>query len=532
MKAKVKLDKDALLGGLIAHGEKIAFGVFILMFVLLCVGALKQSPYDKTPDKFTGEVKRVDAAVQNATFDPAKELANLPKVVEIKTSEIPATKYPPFRICEVQAQGGSQRRGEPKFLTVHDLHAGTEYGAVEMKAAAQANVQPGMQQNRQAAAAGIQGKQWAVITALVPSPQQVKEYRNTFANAPQGKRDIPRWRSFEVQRQEGEGPWAPLKLQTADAARGVEVATEPETPEYRNLTLIKEVCESPPKLIGKPHDHSIVHPKTAELAVERAANPAVPRPTPIMNSPNQGAPVLTAGAARAQDAAPEHTTEQMFRFFDYTVQPGKSYRYKVRLVLENPNYDLQRYMVKDGEMIKGVTRASDWSEASPVVNVPPASSILAGPVERARGSTQDTMAQVIVRLWEPATAVDALKFGRIWRGHMVNYMEDVPVIPPGSGKVETQTVHFKTNLVVVDMTGGESLPVHRGRSPGRMLVMGPSGELEVKSELEDLDSFENELDRVAELNKPADPPPPPPKNNDDGKDGKKDRDRRGDRKRN
>ena len=44
----------------------------------------------------------------------------------------------------------------------------------------------------------------------------------------------------------------------------------------------------------------------------------------------------------------------MFRCFDYTVQPGKSYRYKVRLVLENPNWDLAKYMVENAEMLKAV----------------------------------------------------------------------------------------------------------------------------------------------------------------------------------
>jgi hypothetical protein len=502
MKVKVKLDKDAILGGLIAHGEKIAFGVFLLMFVLLCFGALKQSPYDKTPDKFIAEANRVEQLVSNAVLPPDTERKKLPPVVVIETTEIPVETYATTKgINEPPGQSGSQRRGEPKYLAVQDLQVGTEYGAVAVKPAGApaGNVKQAAPVAQPVPGGDIQGKQWAVITGVVPSPQQVKEYRSTFAGAPQPGHDLPQWRKFEVQRQEGEGPWTPLNLQAIEAAEPAHVVAEPEAPELKNFTSIPQVCHPAPKMVNdKLHDKSIMHPKIAALAAEGVKPLAQPV---INNNPN---------GPRGPEILPEHATEQLFRCFDYTVQPGKSYRYKVQLVLLNPNYGLQRYEVKNGEMLKVSTRASAWSEPSPVLNVPAASSILAGPVERAKSPSQEAMSQSILRMWNPERAIDALKFSRLWRGQVANYSVNTPVKPPEGGKAAEELVHFKTDLVLIDMAGGESLPTYRGRSPGRMLLLSPTGELDVKSELVDSNSFDSEVDRIATLAKEAAPEPEPP----------------------
>jgi hypothetical protein len=537
MKVKVKLDKDALLGGLIAHGEKIAFGVFMLMFLLLCFGALKQSPYDKTPEKFISEATRVDQLVNSASLPRDIEARKLPPVVIIEPKEISKEVYAINKpINEPPGQSGSERRGEPKFLTVQDLQVGAEYGAVTVKpvadpAAGAARPLPGGAAPPPVAVSEIQGKQWAVITGVIPTPQQLKEYRSTFSNSPQPKLDVPRWRRFEVQRQEGDGAWTPLNLQMVEGGRTMQVVTVPEPPEFKNLMLLSQLCQPAPSLIGKSHDHAIIHPKIAELAPEHGGAAGLkPLANPVMNA-NQPGQMGPPGAAKIQENLPEFAVDQMFRCFDYTVQPGKSYRYKVRLLLENPNYDLPRYLVREAEMIKSSTRPSDWSEPSPVVNVPPASSILAGPVERPRSLSQEATCQSVLRMWDPARAVDALKFSRLWRGQMANYTVDTPLLKPSTGKVETETVNFQTNLVLIDMAGGESLPTYRGRSPGRMLLLSPTGELDVKSELTDVSTFDSELDRIAELAKAANPEPEPkaPASKPEEEDGKKRRD--GDRER-
>jgi hypothetical protein len=358
---------------------------------------------------------------------------------------------------------------------------------VSIKPAAAAAPVAGGPPQQQAAVTDFEGRQWAVVTGVIPSPQQAKEYRNTFANAPQPQHDSPRWKKFEVQRQEGEGPWTPLNL---DAGDHQQVVPEPD-PYEKTFAAIRELCHPAPKMIGKEHDKSILHPKVVQAAADLGDKPAA--------RPGANQPLATPAAVRAPEAPTQFLTEQLFRCFDYSVQPGKSYRYKVRLVLENPNRDLQRYEVKDGEMLKGSTRYSPWSEPSPVVSIPEASSLLAGAIERPRNQSQEAKAEVVVRMWDPVRGVDALKFARLYRGYMANFNEDTPFPDNVNGNVVSELVNFKTNLALIDLAGGDSLPSYRGRSPGRLLLLSPSGELTVKSELSDIDTFDSELTRITDL---------------------------------
>ncbi|HEY2838911.1 MAG TPA: hypothetical protein VGJ26_07175 [Pirellulales bacterium] len=501
MKVKLKLDKDAILGGLIAHGEKIGFGVFILLFLLLCVGALKQSPYDKTPEKFKSEVTRVDAAVSSSVFDKAKELEQLPSVETIKTTEIPHDRFAsrdPYNFPP--SESGSQRRGEPPYLTVKDLQVGTEYGAVAVRpAGAPAAPRPGGPPGQRppagqpAAGDAILGKQWAVVTGVIPSTQQLKEFRAAFASSPQGAHDSPHWKGFEIQRQEGEGPWTPLDLKSAFAAEGAHAGADAESID-KAFVALQDLCRPLPKMIGKDHDHSVIHPKIVQAAEDRASGKPQAVQTAAPPAAMQG-----AGAGRSLEVPSQFQVDQLFRFFDYTVKPGKTYRYKVCLVLENPNRDLARYLVKDGKLLQGPTRTTAWSEPSPPVSIPSASSMLAGAVERPRGVTQEPKTEAVVRMWDSMRAVDALKFARLVRGQMANFYEDAPVPDPRTGKVINQLVNFQTNLVLIDLAGGETLAGYRGRAPGRMLMMNPSGELDVRSELADLEPYTSEFDRIVEL---------------------------------
>lgn len=56
----------------------------------------------------------------------------------------------------------------------------------------------------------------------------------------------------------------------------------------------------------------------------------------------------------------------LFRYFDFDVKTGHSYRYRVRIVAANPVFMEKMF---PPELAKGETRESPWSELSPVVTV-------------------------------------------------------------------------------------------------------------------------------------------------------------------
>jgi len=70
-----------------------------------------------------------------------------------------------------------------------------------------------------------------------------------------------------------------------------------------------------------------------------------------------------SGTMRLQDY-------KLFRFIDRTVEPGKRYRYRVRLWLLNPNYKQNPRLLERPELGKEPYLVTPWSEPCNVVEVP------------------------------------------------------------------------------------------------------------------------------------------------------------------
>ncbi len=61
----------------------------------------------------------------------------------------------------------------------------------------------------------------------------------------------------------------------------------------------------------------------------------------------------------------------LFRFLDFAVEPGKSYRYRARVVLKNPNYNERISNVETASVAQGTTRLNAWSNVTAPAYVPP-----------------------------------------------------------------------------------------------------------------------------------------------------------------
>ena len=101
----------------------------------------------------------------------------------------------------------------------------------------------------------------------------------------------------------------------------------------------------------------------------------------------------------------------MVRFFDLTVKPGKSYRYRVRVMLEDPNRphdpkadpdkgilhptvierleqvatDDENYLKRTGKPRRTYYRVTDWSEPSNVVTVAQPETAAVAPLQISTG---------------------------------------------------------------------------------------------------------------------------------------------------
>ncbi len=90
-KPKIKLDKAQALEFLTAHVEKGVFGLFILGFIMFCLGAMKHTPYDKVPKDFMDAAQRVDTKVTASTFDPATDVPPMPPLPEAR--DVPEAEW-------------------------------------------------------------------------------------------------------------------------------------------------------------------------------------------------------------------------------------------------------------------------------------------------------------------------------------------------------------------------------------------------------------------------------------------------------
>ena len=234
---------------------------------------------------------------------------------------------------------------------------------------------------------------------------------------------------------------------------------------------------------------------------------------------------------------------KMFRFFDFTVKPGHSYRYRVRLALEDPNYPMRgkpspRPQHLSPEVIQRLRkqvpqdpdrfwRMAEWSEPSPIASIGRSERIIAGavqaaPLGRAKIGgqtvtypkvTNEPEIEAIVIGFEGESKVDIPGKEKLRRGSLANFnKKKVEHIDPKLGLLRTKKEHaFQSDILVLDVFGGEGydpdrMPHMKGRrgeklsTPGEVLVFTASGQLEVHREInESRDFYYNDYPEASEV---------------------------------
>ncbi len=139
--------------------------------------------------------------------------------------------------------------------------------------------------------------------------------------------------------------------------------------------------EAPSNPFGFPGLGAAGHGPAASPGQRKAAPPAAAGP-----ARRGGGPAKSAAAVQTDSgqASPGTSAYRLFRFVDMTAEKGKTYRYRVRLILANPNYGLKPEDLEKPESAKSEWRLSPWSDPSAVVTVPSEAQILADSLSAAR----------------------------------------------------------------------------------------------------------------------------------------------------
>ena len=100
--------------------------------------------------------------------------------------------------------------------------------------------------------------------------------------------------------------------------------------------------------------------------------------------------------------APEY---KLLRFFDFNVEPGKQYVYRVRLALLNPNHSVKPAVLKNPDLAKQQPYLiTKWSDPSNSVSVPYDTRVLAVAVKPAVHNKEPSC-QILVVKWVQQTGL-------------------------------------------------------------------------------------------------------------------------------
>jgi hypothetical protein len=216
----------------------------------------------------------------------------------------------------------------------------------------------------------------------------------------------------------------------------------------------------------------------------------------------------------------------MVRFYDFTAEPGRIYRYRVQLLLEDPNHpnikitkDYPQHLAPplrslDEDVVARINRLNDaehkkffreteWSDPTAPVSVPDPTQVFAGTalyqaMSRDQNQTafmdKEPLGTLKPVVWDPERGVDIPHNFTVYRGSVLNQTTDIEYAHPVSTVINAvESFDFTTNLFVGDIRGGELLPGSsrdwQVLTPGEFALIDGQGRLIVRNELDDMEMF-------------------------------------------
>jgi hypothetical protein len=219
-----------------------------------------------------------------------------------------------------------------------------------------------------------------------------------------------------------------------------------------------------------------------------------------MRGPSAG----SGQAAGQHQTLPKGVDNYLLRFFDFSVEPGKKYKYRVRLVIQDPNYNMDQRVLEPAVLDRQVKEAAaakkkksdlfyriveKWSDPSPAVGIPMAGNVRLAEtkIPSAEKANDEPVVKMIVEAFdadEAGTPIQGAAEKDFRRGYVANMIGDARYQPDPT-MVDTQpNFKFFTGMTLLDVDGGGKLAKDM-TYPARVLVMGPAGELYIRNDTDD-----------------------------------------------
>jgi hypothetical protein len=213
-----------------------------------------------------------------------------------------------------------------------------------------------------------------------------------------------------------------------------------------------------------------------------------------------------AGPTANRTDLPRGVDYWLVRFFDFTVQPGKQYKYRVQLILADPNHGISTSMglLDQSVLDRRTTEASKaknkkplsyrlaaMSEPSPAVGIPLDGSVRIATAKLPGG--KQPYEEPTVQLWAERFEIDEVedeglhvaKDREFLRGSVVNIRDKMVYTDVNKQWRDTFDSHaIDTNITVLDIDGADRISKDKV-APARVLLMDAAGELSIRDEMDD-----------------------------------------------
>jgi hypothetical protein len=142
---------------------------------------------------------------------------------------------------------------------------------------------------------------------------------------------------------------------------------------------------------------------------------------------------------------------RLFRYLDFDVVPGATYRYRVRLVLTNPNYQQPVERAADPAVVAGEIRITPWSEPTQPVYVEELTRYFLNDVIH---SEDGTPSAALMQLFQYDPQLGTMVSGavRVDAGQLIGgTLDDARTIDAASGEIRVGEYRFSTQDVLLDV---------------------------------------------------------------------------------
>jgi hypothetical protein len=493
----------------------VCYSILSAALLFVCVASYRfvgRNVYSKTPDDLISKIQQAqnhiaEEHVLQFEDSPYENLARQRLEPILLDSYRIGVWHP--SVCKTRL------RAMPELYPPQSLLAWAGNGTFPIAASASPKPQqPPIRDISPVGTKNTRGYYWAVVTGIIEDANQIEAYELAFGGSSyrNPKSDCPDYQFFEVERAEISGDfdgddlrWVKHPVRAMFDLNNLWAGMEHDSldakffpPPRNGIGFVFPLC---PSMKDALHEDAM-HPRIARYEEELRDRTAVepdrpaidvadpfenfPRPRPTQKHLSQ-IPVV------APSAKPDI---MLLRYIDYGVEPGKKYRYRIRLVLQNPNWKVAKKFLETEDLGESQYLRTEWSRPSPIVAVPPATKIELLAVDPRHGR-----ATVKLIHFDLLTGEYLAKEFKVERGQVMNYPREAysppdettsqnenpfgRLIPELRKLPEPRRVDFMTNATLLDIRPGiRSAGVNRSSGISSILILDGDGKTIVIEENE------------------------------------------------